>query len=530
MGRSLAKLLPQSNFALTGAVLGGVVFGFGMALVGTCGFGALVRIGGGSLRSAVVFGIAALTAQRGLLTPLRVQIVDDLAFDFSAAGDQSLANLLSHATGTELGIVVAPAVAIGLLASIFAAPRYRWDLSNIVTGILIGLGVAFGWVATTWASAHAFAPIQIEATSFVVPVGDTLLKLVTYTETLPDYGVGLVVGTLLGATVAAWRKKDARWEAPRAKPSLSGCSPDGRRRRLRDGLYDRTGHLGRLHAGNLGPHRLHFHRRWRTVRSCLADRRLGPFAHPRPRSSSSGRIEDREIFSGRGEPVRRARTLNRTDARIGQMKTYDRRLVRCEPVDQGGTCGRSLCAVLIRPDFPIRLFKGNHRMVDRIPGHQNRVRPPVQHEGDVGRRMSMRIDRFDAGYGLVAGIEESDQVLDRIKPVAGTDNERFPFLRHAIQRIVGTPEIPFGLRDPRVGIRIKRIAEIIEHTPDAIGMGMGEDDVGDLGRIDAGSLETVGQSAHRRLKIGSRSRIEENEAVALPQQGQVACGLGSIER
>jgi hypothetical protein len=56
-------------FGLTGAIMGGLAFGFGMALVGTCGFGALVQLGGGSLRSPVVLivlGRSALAAQRGL--------------------------------------------------------------------------------------------------------------------------------------------------------------------------------------------------------------------------------------------------------------------------------------------------------------------------------------------------------------------------------------------------------------------------------------------------------------------------------
>ena len=39
----------MSDFGWSGAIIGGLAFGFGMALVGTCGFGALVRLGGGSL-------------------------------------------------------------------------------------------------------------------------------------------------------------------------------------------------------------------------------------------------------------------------------------------------------------------------------------------------------------------------------------------------------------------------------------------------------------------------------------------------
>jgi uncharacterized membrane protein YedE/YeeE len=83
----------HSSFAWTGAILGGLMFGMGMALVGTCGFGALVRLGGGSLRSLIVLlvlAVTALSAQKGLIAQGRVYIIDNLAIDFGFAGGQSL--------------------------------------------------------------------------------------------------------------------------------------------------------------------------------------------------------------------------------------------------------------------------------------------------------------------------------------------------------------------------------------------------------------------------------------------------------
>ncbi len=204
------------DFGLTGAILGGVMFGLGMALVGTCGFGAIVRLGGGSLRAAVVLivlGLTALAAQRGLLAPLRILLVDDLALDFSAAGDQSLTSLFSHLTGADLSLVVPVLASLALLGWIFSDRSFRREGAFIASGTLIGLCISFGWVATTWAARNAFEPVQIEAASFVVPVGDTILQLITYTGTLPDYGIGLIVGTFAGAALGAWRKKDGRWEA-----------------------------------------------------------------------------------------------------------------------------------------------------------------------------------------------------------------------------------------------------------------------------------------------------------------------------
>lgn len=204
------------NFGWTGAILGGLAFGFGMALVGTCGFGALVRLGGGSLRSLVVLlvlGLSALAAQRGLIAQARVEVVDNLAADLSFAGDQSLGSIVSALLGFDSRLAVAIVIAGLLLLWIFSSAAYRRRLGNIVTGCVIGLGIAFGWLATTWASTRAFEPVQIEAGSFVVPVGDTLIQFIAFTGVLPDYGVGLVIGVALGAALVAWRKKDVRWEA-----------------------------------------------------------------------------------------------------------------------------------------------------------------------------------------------------------------------------------------------------------------------------------------------------------------------------
>ncbi|MCK7615351.1 YeeE/YedE family protein [Roseibium sediminicola] len=211
-----ASFYLASAFPWTGAIIGGVMFGIGMALVGTCGFGAVLRLGGGSLRALVVLtviGLSALAAQRGIVGVLRVPLVDDLAISFANSGSQSMGDIVSSLFGLDLTGVVAAVIALTGLFWIFKSTSYRKQITKIGAAVIIGSVITFGWWATTFVAERSFDPVQIEAGSFVVPVGDTIMQLITYTGTWPDYGVGLIIGTLVGAVVAALWNRDIRWEA-----------------------------------------------------------------------------------------------------------------------------------------------------------------------------------------------------------------------------------------------------------------------------------------------------------------------------
>ena len=197
---------------VAGAIVGGLVFGLGMALVGTCGFGAVVRLGGGNLRALVVLtgiGLAALSAQRGLLGHVRVGVIEPLALDLRAFGAPFAG---SPFAGTGAFLAAALLAAAGLWW-VFRDAAFRSDRGKVSVGVTVGLCITAGWVVTSWASRNLFDPVQLEAGSFVMPVGDAILQVITVTGVLPDYGVGLVAGVFLGAALAAWRADDMRWEA-----------------------------------------------------------------------------------------------------------------------------------------------------------------------------------------------------------------------------------------------------------------------------------------------------------------------------
>src|SRR5438128_6883083 len=70
------------NFTWLSYIVGGFLFGVGMTLGSGCGSKTLVRIGGGNLKSVIVYvflGLAAYMTLRGLLGAFRVAVLEKAA-------------------------------------------------------------------------------------------------------------------------------------------------------------------------------------------------------------------------------------------------------------------------------------------------------------------------------------------------------------------------------------------------------------------------------------------------------------------
>ena len=148
-----AKTLYASNRWLwLSGLVGGLMFGFGMVLASGCGNKTLVRIGGGSLKSLVVFlviAIASFATLRGITAVLRVATVDRVAVDM--AGGASLPGLLAAAgLDTPSAALVAALVVGGALSAWALMTRESWRLDNLLAGLGLGLIVVGAW----WLSGH----------------------------------------------------------------------------------------------------------------------------------------------------------------------------------------------------------------------------------------------------------------------------------------------------------------------------------------------------------------------------------------
>jgi len=206
----------QPRLSLLGTIGGGIAFGLGMALVGTCGFGALVRLGGGSIRSLIIIvaiGLSALVAQRGVIGRLRGAVVEPHALDLSVFGSASIMDIVATITGLPIQALVAAIITLALLYWVLKESAFRHNRHAIIGSTIVGLCVTAGWVVTALHQNVSFEVVQLESASFVLPPGEVIFSLIAVTGEVPDYGIGLVLGVILGACVVAFFRGDMRWEA-----------------------------------------------------------------------------------------------------------------------------------------------------------------------------------------------------------------------------------------------------------------------------------------------------------------------------
>ena len=217
------------RFLWLSAIVGGLMFGFGMVLASGCGSKTLVRVGSGNLKSLVVFivlGVAAFATLKGITAVARVATVDTVAL--TLASGQDLPSLLVAPTG------VRKATLAGLLGLGLGGLLIAWALARAegrsADNLLAGLGVGAIIAAVWWVSGRlgyvaedpntlqdAFVATnsrRMESLSFVAPVAYTLDWLMFFSDKakLLTIGIVSVAGVVVGSAVHSVLTRSFRWE------------------------------------------------------------------------------------------------------------------------------------------------------------------------------------------------------------------------------------------------------------------------------------------------------------------------------
>jgi uncharacterized membrane protein YedE/YeeE len=204
-------VLLSTGYPIAGAVIGGLLFGYGMAQAGNCGYGVLARLGGGDIRAfliAIIMGVTASAMLFGVLSPLRL----DLFTETEVTTPQAVGYWLEARTGVSPGALGMALGSVLLALSLrFQTPRHR--LNRGAWGMVAGAAISLGFIGTYQVATSGFEPWPVRSHSFTAPIGETLHYIMFSTGLAPKFGIGSVLGVLLGAAIGSVLQNGFRWEA-----------------------------------------------------------------------------------------------------------------------------------------------------------------------------------------------------------------------------------------------------------------------------------------------------------------------------
>ncbi|TNF61716.1 MAG: YeeE/YedE family protein [Burkholderiales bacterium] len=185
--------------SLSGALLGGLIFGFGMVMTRGCASRLLVLSANGNLRallSGLIFAVVAQASLGGVLSPLR----EEMASWWVVDGGPSRSLLALVGAGPVDGLVFGM---VWLVTAGFFAWYSGWSVWKWVGGIGTGLMVALAWWSTYWVMSQSFEPVQIQGLTFSGPSAEWLMRVMAEPQGPWTFGLGLMPGVFLGSLAGA---------------------------------------------------------------------------------------------------------------------------------------------------------------------------------------------------------------------------------------------------------------------------------------------------------------------------------------
>jgi len=191
--------------SMSGAIIGGVLFGSGMILARGCASRLLVLSATGNMRaliSGLVVTIVAQASLRGVLSPARESLSGLWLLE---AHERGFSHFLPNYGGLILGIIL-----LGL--GLFYAVKFNLNRKVAWMAFLTGCCIALGWVLTSWQADNSFEIVAVKSISFTGPSADTLMGLINSPLIHFSFDIGLVPGVFIGSFIAAILTKQFHWQ------------------------------------------------------------------------------------------------------------------------------------------------------------------------------------------------------------------------------------------------------------------------------------------------------------------------------
>ncbi len=185
--------------SLSGALVGGLLFGVGMVMTRGCASRLLVLSANGNLRallSGLVFAVTAQASLSGSLAPLRTEISGWWTVDGGAARDLLARVGAGHWDGLVFGLLW---LVVAVIFSLRSGNRpWMW-----IGGIGTGLAVAAAWWFSYAVSRASFDPVQIQGLTFSGPSAEWLMRVLASPAPAFGFDAGMLPGVFIGSFIGA---------------------------------------------------------------------------------------------------------------------------------------------------------------------------------------------------------------------------------------------------------------------------------------------------------------------------------------
>jgi uncharacterized protein len=186
--------------SISGAIIGGLLFGAGMIMARGCASRLLVLSANGNLRallSGLIFAVTAQASLAGALEPLR----DSISRWWTVEGGASRDLLAITGLGPWGGLA---AGGIWLAAALWFSIRSGWGFWKWIGGIGAGATVAAGWWFTWTVSSSSFQVVPVQGITFSGPSAEWLMRVLAPRVASVGFDTGLLPGVFAGSFLAAW--------------------------------------------------------------------------------------------------------------------------------------------------------------------------------------------------------------------------------------------------------------------------------------------------------------------------------------
>lgn len=194
--------------SISGALVGGLLFGAGMIMTRGCASRLLVLSATGNLRallSGLIFAVTAQAALGGALAPLRENISSWWTVEGGPARDLLAVTHVDRWGGLGFGL-------LWLLAALWYAVRGRREAWKWIGGLGAGLAVALGWACTATVAATSFQLVPVQGLTFSGPSAEWLMRVVASPAPAIGFDFGLLPGVFAGALLGGVVGRDLKLE------------------------------------------------------------------------------------------------------------------------------------------------------------------------------------------------------------------------------------------------------------------------------------------------------------------------------